>query len=149
MRTFRAFLAFGLLSGVLIALAPAASAAGCMDIQSVQFDSPGDDNFSTESLNAEYVKIKNACNTDKNLKKMTLGDEDAIKFTFPKFTLESGKSVKVHTGSGNKNARHLYMGELNYVWNNGTDTAFFRSKGGKLVSRCAWDSSDPGAKVIC
>jgi hypothetical protein len=149
MRTIRAFLALTVLSGVVFALAPTASAAGCMDIQSVQFDSPGDDNFTNESLNAEYVKIKNACNTNRKLKKMTLGDEDGIKFTFPKFTLESGKSVKVHSGAGNKNDKNLYMGQQNYVWNNGTDTAFLRSKGGKLLSRCAWDSSDPGAKVIC
>ena len=149
MGTLRTFLALGLMTGMTAVVAPQASAAGCVDIQSVVFDSPGADNFSNTSLNAEVVKIRNFCPKTVKLKGWTISDEDGQRYKFPKTNLAPKKSVKVHTGSGNNNAKNRYMGSDNYIWQNGTDTAFLRNKGGKLKSRCAWDESDPGNSVIC
>ena len=149
MRTIRTIVGLALMAGALVAMAPTASVAGCVDIQTVQFDYPGNDDFSNGSLNAEVVKIRNFCPKTVKLKGWTISDEDGQRYKFPKTNLAPKKSVKVHTGSGNNNAKNRYIGDNNYIWQNGTDTAFLRNKGGKLKSRCAWDDSDPGNSVVC
>ncbi|MGH2686172.1 MAG: lamin tail domain-containing protein, partial [Actinomycetota bacterium] len=133
MRTIRALVALGLMAGTLAVLsATPASAAGCVDIQAVQFDSPGDDNFSNTSLNAEFVKVRNFCGKTVKLKGWTLGDEDATRYTFPKTNLKAKKTITVHTGSGNDNKKNRYIGEQNYIWQNGSDTAVLENKRGKV-----------------
>jgi lamin tail-like protein len=149
MRTIRALVALSLMAGTLALLgASPASAAGCFGIVSVNYDSPGDDNFSNDSLNAETVKIKNSCAKSKKIKGMTLGDEDKVQIVFPARKLRKNKSITIHTGTGNDNKKNLYIGENNYVWNNSSDTAFLRKKSGALIGRCAWDEGDT-SPVLC
>jgi hypothetical protein len=141
--------AVAVFGGVLmVSSASPASAAGCFGIVSVAFDSPGDDNFSNDSLNAETVKIKNSCSKNKKIGGMTLADEDKVRITLPARKLRPGKSITIHSGVGNANKKNLYIGDNNYVWNNSSDTAFLRKKSGALIGRCAWDEGD-ASPVVC
>jgi hypothetical protein len=149
MRTIRALVALGLMAGTLAVLgASPASAAGCFGIVNVTYDSPGADNYSNDSLNAETVKIKNSCSKKKKLGGMTLGDEDKVRITFPARKLKPKRSITIHSGTGNDNKKNLFIGSKNYIWNNSSDTAFLRKKSGALIGRCAWDEGDT-SPVIC
>jgi hypothetical protein len=129
--------------------APAAPAAGCLDLVGIFYDSPGDDDNSNNSLNAEYVTVKNDCSKDKKLGGWSISDEDGQVFTFPKLKLKPHKSVNVHSGIGSASKTDQYYQKTNYVWNNGEDTATLKNKSGVPVGRCAYDSDDPGPSVIC
>jgi hypothetical protein len=142
-------LAFTMSAGVLVLAAPAAPAAGCLDLVGIFYDSPGDDDNSNASLNAEYVTVKNDCAVDKKLGGWSITDEDGTVFTFPKLKLKPKKSVNVHSGIGQGSKTDQYYQKTNYVWNNGEDTATLKNKSGTPVGRCAYDSDDPGPSVIC
>jgi Lamin Tail Domain len=128
------------------ALAPAAAApddrAGPIRIASVSYDSPGDDTGGTASLNAEWVAIKNNGQRARQLRGWTLRDPAGHVFRFPRFVLRPGRTVKVHTGDGSRNRRHLYWGQGWYVWNNDGDRATLRNRTGRLVDRCSWGDGD-------
>ena len=128
----------GLLGG-LLAAAPTAAAATKVRIKAAYYDSPGADTGSNNSLNAEYIVIKNYGSRGKVLTDWTLRDPDGHVYTFPTFKLRAGRAVKVHTGSGSDTGRHLYSGEGWYVWNNTGDVAKLKKPGGTTVDRCQWD----------
>lgn len=124
-------------------LAPATSATpeerpGPIRITRVSYDSPGSDTGSNASLNAEWVAIKNNGNRARQLRGWTLRDTAGHVFRFPRFTLRPGRTVKVHTGTGNRTRRHLYWRQNWYVWNNDGDRATLRKRNGRLIDRCSW-----------
>ena len=80
----------------LLGLAAEASAA--VKIKKIYFDSPGSDGGSNKSLNHEYVVIKNSGSKAVVLSSWRLRDKANHVFDFPKFTLQPGSSVTVHTG---------------------------------------------------
>jgi Lamin Tail Domain len=137
----------------LSAIAPAAAAdpederVGPIRITRVSYDSPGDDTGSNPSLNAEWVAIKNAGHHARQLRGWTLRDTAGHVFHFPRYVLRPGRTVKVHTGSGSGNRRHLYWGQGWYVWNNDGDRATLRNRSGRLIDRCSWD--DGGGVTRC
>ena len=122
------------------------SSTGGARITAIYFDSPGSDTGSNSSLNAEWVRIKNATSTRKTLTGWTLHDSSTHVYVFPTFALGAGASVKVHTGSGANTAGNLYWHEGFYVWNNSGDTATLTNAAGTVVDRCGYTSSaDPEA----
>lgn len=129
---------------VLAALATPTHASSPVVIGKTQYDSPGSDDRSTASLNAEYVTIKNTSTTARVLTGWTLRDASSHVFTFPTFTLAAGRSVIVHTGSGTNSASNLYWRSGNYIWNNPGDTATLKTKAGTTVDSCRWTSNAPG-----
>ena len=104
-------------------------------IYHVHYDAEGNDN---ENLNDEYVVIKNLGDTAVDLTGWTLRDEAGHTFTFPRFTLDAGATVTVHTGSGINTETHLYWGKSRAVWNNDHDTAYLYDSHGNLIDKKDW-----------
>ena len=140
----RVLFGMALAAGVL---ALPATALGAVRISEIQFDSPGNDNGSNTSLNNEWVRIENTGNNPVMLTDWTLRDRSGHVFTFERFRLGAGRTVLVHTGSGNSVRRHLYFDSDEYVWNNDGDTATLRNDNGNRVDRCHYTGA--GSSVTC
>ncbi|GIJ30290.1 hypothetical protein Vqi01_54520 [Micromonospora qiuiae] len=133
------------MGGALVVAAPAQAATPAIEITKVYYDSPGVDNRSNASLNAEYVKLTNRRARTINLKNWTLRDKanHVYKFT-GNVKLAKGKSLVIRTGKGTNTASTRYWGSGNYVWNNTGDTAYLRNASGKLIDKCAWTKKGKG-----
>jgi hypothetical protein len=124
------------------------SSTGGVKITAIYFDSPGSDDGSNSSLNAEWVQLKNTTSTSKTLTSWSLHDAASHVYAFPTFNLAAGAYVKVHTGSDSNTAGNLYWHSPGYIWNNTGDTATLRNSAGTVVDSCSYSSSaDP--KAIC
>lgn len=134
-----------LLAALALPLVPTpADAASPVLLAKTQYDSPGSDDRSTASLNAEYVTVRNTTTRAVALTGWTLRDAANHVYRFPSFTLGAGKSVIVHTGRGTNSASHLYWGSGAYIWNNDGDTAYLRHSAGSTLDTCAWRGGSPG-----
>lgn len=118
-----------------------AEAASPVRFSYAQYDSPGDDTGSNNSLNAEWVKVTNHGSTARSLTGWTIRDTAGHVYKFPTFTLKAGKSVRVHTGRGSGTTTDLYWGQ-DYVWNNTGDKAILKTGGGVTVDTCSWPDGD-------
>ncbi|MFF0426854.1 lamin tail domain-containing protein [Streptomyces sp. NPDC004520] len=127
-------------SGILL-LPSQAQAAGSVHLYKVYYDSPGTDNRSNSSLNAEYVQIRNTTGAAVNLRGWTLTDASSHKYTFGSYTLGAGKIVTVRTGRGTNTAANVYQNRAAYVWNNDRDTATLRKSNGTSVDTCSYNST--------
>ncbi|WP_030688116.1 lamin tail domain-containing protein [Streptomyces globisporus] len=127
-------------SGILL-LPSQAQAAGSVHLYKIYYDSPGTDNRSNSSLNAEYVQIRNTTGAAVNLRGWTLTDAANHKYTFGNYTLGKGKIVTVRTGRGTNTAANVYQNRAAYVWNNDRDTAKLRRSNGTTVDTCSYDST--------
>jgi hypothetical protein len=125
--------------------APAAYAAAAVRLGKIQYDSPGKDDRSNASLNAEWVTIANHSGSKKTLTGWTLRDTSSHVYRFPSFTLVAGASVRVHTGNGTDGAHNLYWGSGNYIWNNTGDKATLKTKAGTTLDTCSWGGSGSGS----
>jgi len=137
--------AIAAVSVAMIAATAPSSAARTPGVRlsAIYFDSPGSDGGSNGSLNAEWVRIKNATGQRKSLTGWTLRDTSSHVFHFPSgFHLGAGATVKVHTGSGSNTATNLYRHSTDYIWNNSGDTAKLKNGGGTVVDRCSYTSAD-------
>jgi hypothetical protein len=121
---------------------PAQAASKGVRIITVQYDSPGSDRGSNESLNAEWVRIKNTGKKPRKIGGFTLSDETGYTYTFAKRTLKPGQSIRVRTGKGEDKKANKYWGRGWYVWNNDGDTATLRTGKGKTVDTCEWDGGE-------
>ncbi|GGY21875.1 lamin tail domain-containing protein [Streptomyces tanashiensis] len=127
-------------SGILL-LPSQAQAAGSVHLYKIYYDSPGTDNRSNGSLNAEYVQIRNTTGAAVNLRGWTLTDAANHKYTFGNYTLGKGKIVTVRTGRGTNTAANVYQNRAAYVWNNDKDTAKLRKSNGTTVDTCSYNST--------
>ncbi|MFI8004611.1 lamin tail domain-containing protein [Streptomyces sp. NPDC086010] len=136
------------LAGSLLATAPASAAShqGGLHLGKIQYDSPGSDNRSNTSLNAEYVDIHNNGRSTLQLRGYKLKDNTGYTYTFPSHTVGAGKTVRVHTGKGRDSAAHAYWNRGSYVWNNTGDKARLYKPGGTLLDSCSWPKGS-GVKV--
>ncbi|MEV5875528.1 lamin tail domain-containing protein [Streptomyces sp. NPDC052101] len=130
-----------LLTGTL--LSTPAQAAGGVSIYHVWFDSPGTDNRSNASLNAEWVQIRNTSGTAVSLSGWILKDAAGHRYVFPDVRIGAGKYMKIHTGRGSDTASDKYQGRRAYVWNNDRDTATLTRASGARVDSCSWTTRDP------
>ncbi|WP_328342131.1 lamin tail domain-containing protein [Micromonospora sp. NBC_00421] len=129
------------IGGSFTVAAPARAAAPAVEITKVYYDSPGKDDRSNKSLNAEYVKLTNRRGSTLSLKSWTLRDKANHVYTFSgDFRLAKGASVYIHTGRGTNTSTHRYWGSGNYVWNNTGDTAYLRNSAGTGIDSCKWGS---------
>ncbi|GAA2488067.1 lamin tail domain-containing protein [Streptomyces gobitricini] len=133
-------------AGSLLTVAPAAQAAGGVSIYRVYYNSPGTDDRSNTSLNAEWVQLYNSSTSAISLSNWQLKDRAGWTYTFSG-TIGAKRYVTVHTGRGSNTAGHRYWGRAAYVWNNDGDTAYLRKASGTLVDSCAWSSS--GSSKYC
>jgi hypothetical protein len=85
---------------------------------SIQADPPGTDDGSNDSLNQEWVLLKNF--SSHAVKMGSYGVEVGnLEYDFPSgFTLQSGSRVWVHTGSGTNSRHDVYWGRSSYAYPN-------------------------------
>lgn len=104
-------------------------------ITATQFDAPGDD---CKNANGEWVQITNLGKEAVDMAGWILDSLDSSGswvYTFPKFSLASGASVKVFTGKGVDSLSELYIGMGLPVWNNKGDMATLKDAAGRIVSQ--------------
>ncbi|OKI08315.1 hypothetical protein A6A06_34190 [Streptomyces sp. CB02923] len=135
-----AALAIATAAGGLVTAAPA-SAAGSVHLSKIYYNSPGSDNRSNASLNAEWVQIKNSTSRAVSLKGWKLTDTSRHTYTFGTYSLGAGKTVTVHTGRGRDTAAHRYQNRRAYVWNNTKDTATLKKPSGARVDSCGYNNA--------
>lgn len=131
---------------IVVLGAPQANAASSIQFRRIQYDSPGTDNRTNASLNAEYVVLKNVTTRNISIKDWTVRDAANHVYKFGSFTLGAGKSVTLHTGRGTNSATHRYWGSGNYIWNNTGDTATLKTPSGTTAYTCKWTSAGSGYK---
>ncbi|WP_225827128.1 lamin tail domain-containing protein [Streptomyces naphthomycinicus] len=107
-------------------------------ISDVQYDSPGRDDRSNRSLNAEWVDITNNTRRAVNLDDWTLEDEDGHTYTFDHYRLAGRATVRVHTGHGRDTRTDVYQDRRAYVWNNDSDTATLRNDRDRFIDQASW-----------
>lgn len=102
-------------------------------ISSVMFDALGTD--SQYNINGEYVKITNSGTTSSVLTGWKLYNKtDNWLYTIPTFTLGSGRTMTVYSGTGTNIGTILYMGYNRHVWANTNECARLKDTGGNLIS---------------
>jgi hypothetical protein len=136
-----------LLTALVLAPAPAAEAAPTIRFTRIYFDSPGADRGGNSSLNAEWIRVKNAGKKARVLTGWTVRDASGHVFRFPTFKLRAGASVTIHTGRGTNTAGHLYWRSSWYVWNNTGDSATLRNRSGARIDVCKY--SGKGSATYC
>ena len=153
MRTIRiagmAMLGIVMTLGLVVASSVPAQAVNRMQIHKIQYNSPGPDNGSNRSLNAEWVQLHNRSASRINLSGWTLRDNCGCGhvYTFHNYTIRAHGYVKIHTGRGTNTQTDRYWGRRAYVWNNTGDTATLRNRAGTLIDRCHYSGGD--TSVIC
>ena len=126
------------LLGIAVAT-PAQAAEAPVYFSRIYYDSPGSDNRSNSSLNAEWFRLTNSTKKGIQLKGFTVRDTSNHVYTFGTYALAPGNSVVVHTGKGTNGkpgAWERYWGSGNYIWNNTGDTATLRTPAGKIINSC-------------
>ncbi|MEU5810717.1 lamin tail domain-containing protein [Streptomyces sp. NPDC047718] len=109
-----------------------------VEISAVQADSPGRDDRSNRSLNAEWVEITNTTRRSIDLKGWTLRDEQNNRYRFGDVRLQGGATLRIHTGSGRDTRRDVFQNRRDYVWDNRSDTATLRDEHGRTVDTESW-----------
>ena len=128
--------------------AGASAAVSCVKINKIYYDSPGPDNGSNASLNDEWIRLRSACNTTKDLLNFQVRDAAGNTYTFSSsFMLPVDGRVKIHSGKGTNTATNRYWGRTTYVWGNTKDTAKLYDANGYIVQSCAYNSSAVNSKT--
>ncbi|MBW8705944.1 hypothetical protein MBT84_40660 [Streptomyces sp. MBT84] len=109
-----------------------------VQITRVQYDSPGREDRSNRSLNAEWVQITNNTRRPINLSGWTLTGRDHRTYTFHHYRLAGRATVRVHTGIGHDTRTDLYQDRRNYAWDNHIDTATLRNDRGRVIDSASW-----------
>jgi hypothetical protein len=124
---------------------PTAPKTGDVVFSKIVYNSPGVDNRSNTSLNAEYVRLTNKTGKTVNLKGWSIKDVAGNLYTVKTDQqVAAGGTAYVHSGKGTNgrpDAKHRYWNRTNYVWNNSGDTAYLRSPSGKSIDTCKWTSN--------
>ncbi|MFD9502617.1 lamin tail domain-containing protein [Streptomyces sp. NPDC060035] len=148
-RSARRITATVLASGALLAAAALPASADGRDhgnnrpaqrsavvLGEIQYDSPGRDNGSNRSLNAEWVTVTNTGRHAVNLRGWTLTDESRRSYRFD-LRLPGRSSVRVHTGVGRDSRHDVYQDRRHYIWDD-SDTATLRDNRGHKVDSESW-----------
>lgn len=102
-----------------------------LSVAQIHADAPGNDH---ENLNEEYIVFENTGDDTLDLSGWVLADDADHTYSFPSgFTLESGETVTVYTGSGSNSDSELYWESGRAVWNNGGDTIIVTNADGNMV----------------
>ena len=115
-------------------------------ISAVQYDAPGREDRSRNSLNREWVELTNTKRHAVNLDGWTLENENGRTYTFRHYRLEGRATVRIHTGEGRDTRTDLFQDRHHEVWDNYSDTATLRNDRGRFVDDESWgdDRHDGG-----
>ncbi|GAA0594884.1 lamin tail domain-containing protein [Streptomyces crystallinus] len=132
-------LAAGGITGAVAVPATATTVARSpITLGAIQYDSPGRDDRSQRSLNAEWVTVTNTGSGAVNLRGWTLTDRSRHTYTFGGLRLAGHQSVRVHTGIGRDSGHDVHQNRRDYVWNNSGDTATLRDNHQHVVATRSW-----------
>jgi hypothetical protein len=123
-------------------------ALGAIRITKIYYNSPGGDNRSNASLNAEWIRLKNTGHSARQLRGWTISDAFGDVYRFGRFRLNAGSTVTIHTGRGRNTRTDRYWGRRNYEWNNKGDTARLRRANGALADSCSYKGGH-ASPVVC
>ncbi len=133
-----------------LGVASPASAAPSLRFHGAQYDSPGVDNRSNTSLNAEWISLVNSGSRAVNLRGYTIRDKAGHVYTFGSVSIAgNGGRLWLHTGSGTNDTRNRYWNSGAYIWNNTGDTAYLRNASGTTVDTCGWSYRSGRNWVTC
>jgi competence protein ComEC len=100
-------------------------------VADINADAEGNDR---ENLNDEYVVFENTASETLDMSGWTVADDADHTYTIPDgFTLGSGETVTLYTGSGTATESELYWGSGSPIWNNDGDTVIVTSSEGDRV----------------
>ncbi|WP_126664350.1 lamin tail domain-containing protein [Haloterrigena salifodinae] len=100
-------------------------------VSNIHAEAAGNDH---ENLNGEYIELTNEGSSSIDMTGWTLADDADHTFYFPSgFSLESGESVTIYSGSGSNSETELYWGSGRAIWNNSGDTIIVTNADGKTV----------------
>ncbi len=103
---------------------------------SVNADAPGNDH---RNLNGEWVDVMNVTDRPIGLEGHRLCDVAGHCFEFPSGSrIGPGETIRLDTGSGQADARRLFMGSRSAVWNNGGDTATLIAPDGQVLAEYSY-----------
>ncbi|MFF0051913.1 lamin tail domain-containing protein [Streptomyces sp. NPDC005498] len=104
----------------------------------IQYDSPGRDDWSNQSLNREWVEVTNTGRLAVNLRGWSLTDRSGNLYRFDDLRLAGRATVRVHTGRGYDTRRDVYQDSRDYIWSNYADKATLRDDRGRTVDTHSW-----------
>ncbi|MET7564743.1 lamin tail domain-containing protein [Streptomyces sp. NPDC005479] len=104
----------------------------------IQYDSPGRDDWSNQSLNREWVEVTNTGRRAVNLRGWSLTDRSGNLYRFDDLRLAGRATVRVHTGRGYDARRDVYQDSRDYIWSNYADKATLRDDRGRTVDTHSW-----------
>lgn len=104
----------------------------------IQYDSPGRDDGSNRSLNAEWVTLRNTGRWPVILKGWTLSDKTGHSYRFGNVRLAGHSQIRVHTGIDRDDRTDLFQDRHNYFWDNYSDTATLRNDYRRIVDSRSW-----------
>ncbi|MET7937848.1 lamin tail domain-containing protein [Streptomyces sp. NPDC005322] len=107
-------------------------------ISDVQADSPGWDDGTNRSLNAEWVELTNTSRRGISLEDWTLYNADGDRYRFDDLVLAGRSTVRVHTGVGRDTRQDVYQDRHHYIWDNYSDRAALRDDDDRLIDTTAW-----------
>ena len=128
--------------GALALMATPAHAAGDVQLLKAQYDSPGKDDRSNTSLNAEFIVLKNSGTSSVSLEGWTLHDVTGYRYDFLDIRIGAGQKLRVHTGRGTDTGHDVYWNRGAYVWNNTGDKATLVKPSGAVKDTCKWGDGD-------
>ncbi|MFV9504116.1 MAG: lamin tail domain-containing protein [Oscillochloridaceae bacterium umkhey_bin13] len=95
------------------------------------------------NVDGEYVQITNESSEPVDLTGWNLHDGDKRhSFTFPRFKLAPGASVKVWTRQGRNDHANLYWGRRSAIWNNSGDTGTLKDATGRTISSHSYTGTE-------
>jgi hypothetical protein len=149
-RTVSIIAALAISLGGALAVGTPASAAPSLRFHGAQYDSPGTDNRSAKSLNAEWISLVNTGSRAVNLSGYTIRDKAKHVYTFGDVSIAAkGGRIWLHTGSGTAKGGNRYWGSGAYIWNNDGDTAYLRNASGTSLDNCTWQYKKNRTWVAC
>ncbi|WP_406360387.1 lamin tail domain-containing protein [Streptomyces sp. NBC_01544] len=104
----------------------------------IQYDSPGRDDWSNQSLNREWVEVTNTGRRAVNLRGWSLTDRSGNLYRFDDLRLAGRATIRVHTGRGYDTRRDVYQDSRDYIWSNYADKATLRDDRGRTVDTHSW-----------
>jgi len=93
------------------------------------------------------VELENAGGGAQDMTDWTLRDEANHIYTFPKFSLAAGASVKVWVTNGTDTSIDLYWNQGSAIWNNGGDTAYLTDNQDIEIDVCTYPGG--GSEASC
>ncbi|GAA1607849.1 lamin tail domain-containing protein [Actinoplanes couchii] len=147
------------MSYVFVALVAGAVGVGGVAVPAVepdlrfhvsQYDAPGVDKRTPESLGAEWISVINTGPTAISLKGWTVGESQGRVYTFGAVVVPAkGGKVRLRTGGGVDTAADVHWNSGTHVWDNTGDQAILRDPAGKTHDLCGWGYLAGRTRVKC